>query len=35
MTENFRDAAGLIEILLKPFEDAGDFHLLFIGQELV
>src|SRR6266487_537917 len=33
--ENFRDAAGLVEILLEPFEDAGDLHFLFARQKLV
>src|SRR6266508_411676 len=31
----FRDAACLIEILLEPFKDAGDFHFPFVMQKLI
>src|SRR5438034_1826359 len=35
MTQDFRDAAGLVEILLEPFEDTGDLRLLLVGQKFV
>src|SRR5439155_8439473 len=33
--KNRRDAAGLIEILFKPFEDARNLHLLLVWRKLV
>src|SRR5439155_10417541 len=34
-SKNFGDAAGFIEILLKPFEDARNLDLPFIRQKFV